>query len=128
MVYITTKKLLLCLVSFFSYASCMEITQLTITKLPKDAFTPIAGQLTLIERQNLKNSCKILYENLHEEPLFLSPFNSENYLKFISIQRNYLPLEQIASAGTILKLKIFAARHKEDKEKKMFCDLLARCP
>jgi hypothetical protein len=122
MLLINTKKLLLCMVFVFTESSCMEITQ-----LPNDVIQPIAGRLTLIERHNLKNSCKNLHQKLSEDPLFLSPFNSDNYHKFIRAQYNYLPLEQITSAGIILKLKIFAAR-QEDKEKKIFCDLIARCP
>ena len=122
MLNIITKKILLCMVFVFTESLCMEMTQ-----LPNDAIQPIAGQLTLIERHNLKNSCKNLHQKLSEDPLFLSPFNSENYHKFIRAQYNYLPLEQITSADIILKLKIFAAR-QEDKEKKMFCDLIDRCP
>lgn len=120
MLPVNIKKLLLCLVFAFTESLCMEIVQ-----LPNDEMQPIAGWLTFVERHNLKNSCKSLYEKLHKEPLFLSPFNSVNYHKFINVQDNYLPLKQIASAGIILKLKIFAARQKN---REMLSDLVARYP
>jgi hypothetical protein len=108
------------MVFVFTESSCMEITQ-----LPNDAMEPIAGQLKFVERQNLKNSCKSLYKKLYKEPLFLSPFNGENYYQLMKHPHNYLGLEQLFSASVILKLKIFAARQK-DENKQMFIDIMTQ--
>lgn len=112
MLNITTKKLLLSVVSFFTHVSCMEITQ-----LPKDVIQPIAIQLNFVERQNLKSSCKVLYCALKDEPLFLSPFNEKNYRIVMDNPHNYLPPEMR------LRLKVFAAR-QIGKNKEMFWNLL----
>ena len=101
----------------------MEVVGLQ--SLSKDMIQDIAMQLTFVGRNNMKSSCKYMYALCNKEPLFLSPFNAENYHKIMKHSCGCLPLSHMASSDTRMRLKVYAARQRNGD---MFFDLLSRDP